>query len=263
MSDCQLVQSSSVINMLRSPNSRPLLIIAVLVSAFIQLVSHWLFPELDFYERLLKFGVVITLSTIFLNALDEWIAVSGAMKWVGPIFGVPYIGGRWEGWKLSDLSPTGVWQPICIEIKQGFFITAQEVGARDQIVVNRSFSMTNGEFFMYGDHPPTLVFTYITKPAATMISDEMIHHGTFLLEFNSRIWPNKLEGKYFHDAKRFGSVPGVDTFGARGSLVLSKSDRALGIGFNLDESQTNSWAAPKPPMRDVRSRSNHHHDGAS
>lgn len=213
---------------LRNPNIRPIIVAVVLLGALAQLALLLLVGMIslgDTIAVLQKLFLLSTITTGLIVGLDYLIVKHNIFGRFGRYLGVPQFGGRWEGWKRSELSKDGAWKKISIEIKQGFFITAFEVGeAADDGHQNASQSVTNAEYFS-DKHQHRLIYTYSTVRDGVVGRKEEPHEGTFVLNMQ-KADSKSLTGEYFTNLNRYSrdgrEVPGLGTRGSVGFVRLKK-----------------------------------------
>lgn len=229
--------------MLRNPNTRPLIVIALITGSLLQLlylIGSGNLALSNAGQAALRVLLLSTVGAAFIVWLDNFIAKRNLIAWIP---GIPHFGGRWEGWKVSDLSPTGNWHPICIEINQGFFISAREVGVGGEgNTANASISLTNAEYSWNPDHWK-LIYTYATDGGAEVGQHEADHQGTFILRLRKKGDVDEMEGEYFTNVIRYGSVPGSGTRGARGVIKVARTNKQCSGSLSFNESD---WALPRP-----------------
>lgn len=235
--------------MLRNPNLRPVLIFSVFTCTFIILLYFIFFEGLSYQTavsvlpRSLLFSTIVILAVI---VLDGFLSKSNLLKWL-PF--VPHFGGRWEGWNLSELSPPENWKPICIEIKQGFFITANSISFdMERLSKAESYSLTSAEYSQNADFSE-LIYTYRTVVGGDSGVVETEHTGTFILRMK-KSRSDFLEGEYYTNTRRYGGVPGTGTRGTWGRIVLARSKKPYSGHLDFD---VTSWARPKPRLESVNS----------
>ncbi len=231
---------------LRNPNVRPLIIAIVILGSLAQLIllaALGLISLSGAVSVIPKLVLLATATTALIVFVDRQIVSKNLFGKYGHFVGMPEFGGRWEGWKRSELSKNKAWKRICIEIDQGFFISAHEVGEGAEAgQQNQSQSVTNAEFTS-NNHSYRLVYTYSTVRDGHASRTEEPHDGTFVLTMAKRD-RHAMTGEYFTNITRFGSdTPGVGTRGALGVVRLKKSK---GKRVGALDNGSGSWAMEMP-----------------